>query len=384
MLWGVRNALWMLFAAVALLLLLVLFNVGNLLVTRNANRLREYAIQQALGGSRWQMFRQALIEQTILIAIASILSLILSRWTIEMVRTMGAGRVPRLYELSLDTHTVLLLAALAAATALIFGTLPIIMLPDSTDSFRTESRSSTGDRRSQRVRSALIAAEIAVSMVLLVIAGLIAASFLKVLNVDPGFDPKNLLTFNVSFSPELYADQPKMLATQRELLDRIRALPGVESASVVNYLPLTGDYAIHGIGVVGQPLNKDMGAEARLVDPRYFQTMHIPLIAGRPLREDDSGRVAVINRKMADLLWPANDPIGREFTDNGGPPIRVIGIVGNVHSGPLETEPLMQYYSSFVVFPGYANSFAVRTKTDPLSLFPAWKKRSGTLTRIWR
>lgn len=203
MLWGVRNTLWMLFAAVALLLLLVLFNVGNLLVTRHANRLREYAIQQALGGSRWQMFRQALIQQTILIAIASILSLILSRWTIEMVRTMGAGRVPRLYELSLDTHTVLLLAALAAATALIFGTLPIIILPDSTDSFRTESRPSTGDRRSQRVRSALIAAEIEVSMVLLVTAGLIAASFLKVLNVDPGFDPKNLLTFNVSFSPVL-------------------------------------------------------------------------------------------------------------------------------------------------------------------------------------
>jgi putative ABC transport system permease protein len=316
------------------------------------------------------MFRQALIEQSILVAIASILSLILSRWTIGLVRTIGAGRVPRLYELSLDTHTVLLLAALAVATALTFGTLPLIILPDFSDSFRSESRSSTGDRRSQRIRAALIVAEIAVSMVLLVSAGLIAASFFKVLNVDPGFNPKNLLTFSVSFSPELYTDPPKMLVTQRELLDRMRALPGVESASLVNYLPLSGDYAIHGIGVVGQPLNKDMGAEARLVDPRYFQTMHIPLIAGRALREDDSGRVAVINRKMADLLWPGNDPIGREFTDNGGLSIRVIGVVGNVHSGPLETEPLMQYYSSFVGFPGYANSFAVSTKTNPLSLVP--------------
>jgi ABC-type antimicrobial peptide transport system permease subunit len=102
--------------------------------------------------------------------------------------------------------------------------------------------------------------------------------------------------------------------------------------------------------------------------------MHIPLIAGRALREDDSGRIAVINRKMAHLLWPGNDPIGREFTDNGGPPIRVIGVVGNVHNGPLETEPLMQYYSSFVGFPGYANSFAVRTNTDPLSLVPTIEK----------
>jgi predicted permease len=369
--WGVRNALWMLFAAVALLLVLVLFNVGNLQVTRHANRRREYAVRQALGGSRWQMFRQALIEQSILIALASILSLILSHWVIDVVRTIGAGRVARLYELSLDTHTVLLLVGLAVATALSFGALPLIVLPDSADSFRSESRSSTGDRRSQRIRAALITAEIAVSMVLLVSAGLIAASFFNVLNVDPGFDPKNLLTFSVSFSPELYTDPPKMLVTQRELLDRMRALPGVESASVVNVLPLTGDYAIHGIGVVGQPLEKDAGAEARLVDPRYFQTMHIPLIAGRALREDDSKRVAVINRKMAHLLWPGNDPIGREFTDNGGPPIRVIGVAGNVHSGRLETEPLMQYYSSFVGFPGYANSFAVRTKGDPLSIIPS-------------
>jgi putative ABC transport system permease protein len=370
MAWGVRNALWMLLAAVGLLLLLVLFNLGNLLVTRNANRLREYAIRQALGGSRWQLFREALIEQGILIALASVLSLGLSGWAIELVRKIGAARVPRLYELSLDMHTILLLISLALATALVFGAVPLLVLPDSIGWLRSESRSSTGDRRAQRFRAALIAAEIAVSMVLLVSAGLLTASFLNVMNVNPGFDPKSLLTFSVSFSPKLYADPPKMLTTQRELLDRIRALPGIESASIVNVLPLTGDYEIHGIGPVGKPLNRDAGAEARLIDPRYFETMHIPLIAGRALRDDDSGKVAVINQKMAHLLWPGENPIGREFTDNGHPPIRVIGVVGNVHSGPLETEPMMQYYSSFVGFPGYANSFAVRTKTDPRNLLP--------------
>jgi putative ABC transport system permease protein len=205
-------------------------------------------------------------------------------------------------------------------------------------------------------------------MVLLVSAGLLAASFLNVMAVDPGFDPKNLLTFSVSFSPKLYADPAKMLTTQRELLNRIRALPGVVSASIVNVLPLTGDYAIHGIGPVGKPLNRDAGAEARFVDPQYFETMHIPLIAGHGLREGDPGRVAVINQKMGRLLWPGEDPIGREFTDNGNAPIRVTGVVGNVHSGALETQPMMQYYSSFAAFPGYANSFAVRTKIDPLSL----------------
>ncbi len=368
--WGVRNALWMLLAAVALLLLLVLFNLGNLLVTRNANRLREYAIRQALGGSRWQLFRQALIEQGILIALASLLSFSLSGWAIQLVRKIGAARVPRLYELSLDTHTVLLLLGLALVTALTFGALPLVVLPDSVGWFRSESRSSTGDRRSQRLRAALIAAEIAVSTVLLVSAGLLAASFLNVMNVNPGFDPKRLLTFTVSFSPKLYADPPKMLTAQRELLDRIRALPGVESASVVNVLPLTGDSEIHGVGPLGRPLNRDSGAEARLIDPRYFETMRIPLITGRALREDDSGKVAVINQKMARLLWPGENPIGHEFTDNGNPPIRVIGVVGDVHSGPLETAPMMQYYLSLVAFPGYANSFAIRTKTDPLTLLP--------------
>jgi len=189
MAWGVRNALWTLQAAVALLLLLVLFNLGNLLVTRNANRLREYAIRQALGGSRWQLFRQALIEQGILIVLASVLSLSLSSWAIELVRKIGAARVPRLHELSLDAHTILLLLGLALATALAFGAVPLLVLPDSAGWFRSESRSSTGDRRSQRLRAALITAEIAVSMVLLVSAGLLAASFSNVMNVNPGFDP---------------------------------------------------------------------------------------------------------------------------------------------------------------------------------------------------
>ena len=368
-----------LLAAVALLLLLVLFNLGNLLVTRHANRLREYAIRQALGGSHWQLFRQALLEQGILIALASLLSLGFSDWAIELVRKTGAARVPRLYELSLDSHSLLLLLGLALGTALAFGAVPLLVLPDSGGWFGSESRSATGDRRSQRLRDTLIAAEIAVSMVLLVSAGLLTASFLNVMHVKPGFDPNRLLTFSVSFSPSLYADPPKMLAEQRGMLDRIRALPGVESASIVNVLPLTGDDEIHGIGAVGKPLNREAGVESRLIDPRYFETMRIPLIAGRALREDDSGKVAVINQKLADLLWPGESPIGREFTDNGNPPIRVIGVIGNVHSGALETEPMMQYYSSFVAFPGYANSFAIRTKTDPLSLLPAVEKTTGRL-----
>jgi putative ABC transport system permease protein len=231
------------------------------------------------------LFRQALIEQGVLIGLASLLSLSLSEWAIETVRTAGAARVPRLYELSLDTHTMLLLLGLTLITGLVFGAVPLLVLPDSAGWLGSESRSSTGDRRSQRLRAALIAAEIAVSMVLLVSAGLLAASFSNVMNVKPGFDPKSLLTFSVSFSPTLYADPPKMLAEQRELLDRIRVLPGVESASVVNVLPLTGDYAIHGIGPVGKPLNRDSGAEARVIAPRYFETMHIPLIAGRTIPE---------------------------------------------------------------------------------------------------
>jgi len=303
----------------------------------------------------------------------------LSPWAIELIRKVGGARVPRLYEVLLDTHTVLLLLGLAVATGLAFGTLPLLVLPDSSGWFRDgESRSSTGDRRSQRLRATLIPAEIAISMVLLVSAGLLAASFLKVVNVNPGFDPESLLTFSVSFSPRLYSDAPKMLTVQRELLDRIRALPGVESASLVNVLPLTGDYAIHGVGPVGKPLNRDAGAQARVIDPRYFETMHIPLISGRTLREDDSGKVAVINQKMGYLLWPGENPIGREFTENRGAPIRVIGVAGNVHSGRLETEPMMQYHSSFIAFPGYANSFAVRTKPDPLSLLPAVERT------IWR
>ncbi len=373
--WGVRNSLWMLLAAVSLLLLLVLFNLGNLLLTQNTHRLHEYTIRQALGGSRWQIFRQNVLEQVLLVGSAVLLSTVLTSWGITAIRTFGANRLPRLYELNFTLEETALLLALASVTAILFGALPQLILPSAgiSSSLRSESRTSTSDRRTNRLKSGLMSAQIALSVVLLVSAGLLLQSFANVMRVHPGFDPHHLLTVKVSFDPKRSDTPAKRLQHTRELLDGLRALPGVESATVASRLPLTGDTEIHGMHAVGKPFNKlpeENSAEYRVVDAAYFRTMRIPLIAGRLFRPDDPAQFTVISRKMASRLWPGENPIGKQVTDGDNPPLTVIGVVGDVHNGSLEREEMMQYYRLPIADPYYAGTFIIRSAVDPLNLAP--------------
>ena len=245
--WGIRGALWILLGAVALLLLLVLFNLGNLLVTRNTGRVHEFVLRQALGATLWQLFRQSLVEQLLPVAGASLVSLVLAEWGIAVIRAVAAARLPRLYDLTLDAHVATLLVVLTLFIAVLFGSIGLFVLPKSAPSseLQSEGRSATADRRSNKIKSGLMVLEIAGSTVLLVGAGLLIRSFANVMCVDPGIDPANLVTINVSLSGEAHESQAQRIERVRGLLDEFRSIPGVESVAVVNHVPLTGDTDIH-------------------------------------------------------------------------------------------------------------------------------------------
>jgi putative ABC transport system permease protein len=379
--WGVRDSLWMLLGAVGLLLILVLFNIGNLLLTRNASRLHEFAVRQALGASRWRLFLQSLIEQAVLIAVAAGLSVLLTEWCLELLRITAANRLPRLYDLGFDSRIWLVFFGLSLMTAILFGAIPLLLTGDSrlSLSLQGESRSATGDRRTNRLRSTLMVGEIAISVVLLVGAGMLMESFLRVINVNPGFDPHNLLTFTITFNPKYHsADANTLLLWKRKLLENIRAIPGIEAATEANGLPLTGEHNLHGIKAVGSLKSSFPQAEYRVVDPDFFRTLRIPLIRGRLLRTDDNVNFAVINETMAKRLWPNEDPIGRQITEGDRPPYTVIGVVGDVHNGPLEQSVDMQYYRSMKAGPGYGDTFIMRTRIDHMAVLPEVQKA------LWR
>jgi putative ABC transport system permease protein len=371
--WGIRGALWMLLAAVGLLLALVLFNLGNLLLTRNVARLREFVVRETLGATRWRLFRESLSEQILMVASAALFSLFLSTWTVSMIRSVAATRLPRLYELSIDAPVTAGLMALSLAIAVIFGALPLLVLPDSAINslLQSQGRTSTSGRRTNRIKSILMAMQIGVAVVLLIGAGLLIQSFRNVMRVNPGFDPHNVLNLSVYLNPVTNPDDAKRLAHTQELVASLRNIPGVESASVINHVPFTGEIDIHDVyAVAGSSLAPQReGAEYRVVDANYFHTMRIPLLAGRKFRGDEAGEVAIINRRMAATLWPNQDALGRQFRDGDNPPLTVVGIVESVHDSSLDHEPRMQFYRPLASNP-WSGQFLLRTRIDPAAVVP--------------
>lgn len=381
--WGIRGALWILLGAVALLLPLVLFNLGNLLVTRNASRVHEFILRQALGATRWQLFRQSLVEQLLPVVGAALVSVVLADWGISVIRAVAAARLPRLYDLALDAHVATLLAVLTVFIAVLFGSIGLFVLPNSAPSseLQSEGRSTTADKRTHKLKSGLMVLEIAGSTVLLVGAGLLIRSFENVMRVDPGIDPANLVTIDVSLSGEAHENQAQRIERVRGLLDGFRSIPGVESVAVVNHVPLTGDSDIHNVNVVGAPTPpaaESKGAEYRIVNSNFFATMRIPILAGRGFLAAEPKGFGVVNRTMASLLWPGQNAVGKRFGDGDNPPITVIGVVGDIHNGSLEHEPMMQFYLPLSADPWAADHFMIRTHIDPGAILPLVQKT------VWR
>jgi putative ABC transport system permease protein len=338
----VRPALMMLFGAVGFLLLIVCVNVANLLLVRATARSRELAVRTALGAGRRHLIRQMLTESLLLGAAGGAAGLLLASLSMELLQVLLPPEVPRLGEIRIDGGVVAFALAVSAAAGLLFGFLPAWRASalNVNDALKSGSRSATASRASQRTQSALVVSEVCLSLLLVAGSALLARSFWNLRSIDPGFRPDRVLVSDASF-PD--AEMPEVIAHYRNLLARIRAIPGVEAAGTASSLPITGFHPDGHFIIEGRPeQSKTADADYVVVSPGYLSAMGIPLLRGRDFNDGDaenSQHVAVINQEMARAYFAGSDPIGRRIwfdsfnqKENW---VTIVGVAGDTRQSSL-------------------------------------------------
>jgi predicted permease len=368
----VRMELIVLLAAVALVLLIACANVGNLLFARALTRRKEIAIRSALGAGRGRVFQQLLIESLLLAAAGGAVGLMLARISLGAGATLLAGQLPRADEVSIDWRVLLFALAASLATGLLAGAMPALRAgrTDLNDALKEGGRhdSAVGIR----TRRLLIVGEVALSVVLLMSAGVMLRSLLALRHVDAGFNPGNVLTLRVSLPDARYDTPAKFLAFFDTALERIRALPGVQSAGGIDDLPILGG-SQQPIVLEGQPelLPRDQPTVAvRKITRGYLGSMQIPILRGRDVADSDA-EVMLVSESAAKLLWGGADPIGRRVTlplESRTVFKEVIGIVGDVKQGDL-SEPAAPSVYEFTRDQSWGQlTIVIRTAVAPMSL----------------
>ena len=376
---AVRPALYVLLGAVGLVLLIACANVANLLLARATQRQKEIAIRSALGAGSGRIVRQLLTESVMLSMMGAAVGLMLVWWGIELLVALSPPAILRLNEVNVDVRVLGFTLALSLLTGIIFGLAPALQVTklDLNAALKEGARGSAG--AGHRLRNLLAVSEIALALVLLVGAGLLVRSFLRVLDVTPGFAPANLVTMNVSANGTRYADDAKVRAFYDDVLQRVAALPGVEAAAVVSNLPLGGNKDMYGFHVEEKPLanpEEAPSAERYVVSPDYLRAMRVPLLAGREFTERDGPTaplVVLISESTARSVWPDEDPIGKRVR-MGGPdgPLRTIaGITGNVSHYGLDTPPGLEVYVPEAQWTSSDMQLVVRTQANPKTVVEA-------------
>jgi predicted permease len=390
----VRPALLVLLGAVGFVLLIACANVANLLLARSTARRREMAIRAAIGASQGRMIRQLLTESVLLALAGGALGLLLARWGTQAVVAAIPGGLPRMENIGVDTWVLAFTLALSVATGVIFGLVPALQISrlDLHTTLQEGSRGSAGGQNG--LRSALVVGEVAASLVLLVGAGLMLKTMWQLSRVNPGLNPRNLLTFSVGLSPANRATPDRIRTAYRQLTESIQALPGVQAAGMVDDVPLTGSDSELPFWVSGRPRpnsqSEMLWALNYDVSPGYLRAMGIPLLRGRFISDADtkgSTPVVVIDEVMAKSLFPQQDPIGQSIRisvpEGLGPgldqPLGIVGVVGHVKHFGLATDASSkiqyQVYLPFKqlpdqIMPMVASfiTMMVRTTADPLSV----------------
>ena len=375
-----RPALHVLFAAVMLVLLIACANVAGLMLTRTSRRRQEIAVRAAMGATRFGIIRQVLVESVFLSLCGGALGVALAVVLLKTMVHFVPQNLPRLDQVAVD-GTVMGFAALASIlTGVLFGVLPAWRMSrlDPSLALREGTRSVTSGRGQHRLNSILVVAETAIGLVLLVGAGLLIHSFVRVLNVDPGFDSHHVLTVDLGMSDTQYPDLKKVQFYE-QLLPRLAALPGVETVSAGYPLPLSEHNIGIGFAIEGRPVAKgdEPDAPVTIVTPDFFRTMRIPMLSGPAfLTTDDSKAPAVIiiNQAFARKYFPGEDPIGKRMKPGLGdgimnePMREIIGVVGDVKRKGITAEMPAQYYLPFKQAIILDPTVVLRTAGDPLSL----------------
>ncbi|HKP87588.1 MAG TPA: ABC transporter permease [Blastocatellia bacterium] len=373
-----KTALLVLLAAVVCVLLIASANVANMLLARAADRQKEIAIRSALGAGRARLVRQLLTESLLLAFAGGMIGLLLALWGIDLLVALSPADLPRVKEVAVDGHVLGFTLAVSLLTGIIFGLAPALQAsrPDLNEMLKEGGRSATSGTGRQRLRSLLVVSEIALSLVLLVGAGLLMRSFLKLESVNPGFNPRNVLTMQLDLSGPNYKTGAQVIAFHDQLLDKIKALPGVESAATRSFTPIAPDasFAFLSFQVEGRPVDLADRTIAfyNAVSPDYFQTMEIAVVKGRQFDQHDvrkAQNVAIINETLARRHFPGEDPIGKRVTLNDENPteeewVTIVGIVKDTKPRALDSESVAELYMPYDQQPESYMSLMIRTTSQ--------------------
>jgi len=393
---GVRPTLFVLLGAVGFVLLIACANVANLSLSRAVARQREIAIRTAVGASPMRIVRQLLTESMSLALGGGALGVVIAFASIHWVRVLGPRSVPRLNDIGVDGVALLFTALISMASGLLFGLAPAlrVCLLNVYTTLKEEGRGSSGSSavwgRGNNLRRMLVVSELALCAMLLIGAGLLIRSFARVEGVPPGFNPQNVLTFELTMSGPKYKDQQVTLSTYRQLRERLERLPGVTAAGAVTSLPLSQMFAWGPVTVEGRvppPGENFINADERMVSGNYFAAMQIPLREGRFFNEQDTGsnpRVAIVDEYMAQQLWPNQDPVGKRLhlggiSDTAAPWITVVGVVGRVKQYTLDSDSRIAFYLPQTQYVTRDMNVVSRTAGNPASLAAAVSRETHEL-----
>jgi putative ABC transport system permease protein len=372
----IRPMLWVLFAAVGVILLIACANLANLLLARGLGRQREIAVRAALGASRWRLIRQLLTEATLLSAIGGLCGVFLAYWGIR-----GLMKIPQTFidsqHATLNTRVLLFAIAISFITGWLFGLAPALQLarPQLQSFLKEGSRGAGEGAKWNRLRSGFVVFQVALSLLLLVSAGLLIRSFDNLLHIDVGFKPQQLLSLEYRIPRNKYNTSTTQWNFHRQVTEQVGQIPGVTSVALVRGLPFSGNGGTTAIILPDREL-PEKGKEPEVlfntVTPNYFETIGIPLLKGRTFGNEDQANassVMVVNQFMAERYWPGVDPVGKQikFVEDGST-ATIVGVVGNAKQFYIDEAQRSQVYSVYSQTPGIFATLVIRTTVEPLSI----------------
>ncbi|MFN0084337.1 MAG: ABC transporter permease [Blastocatellia bacterium] len=390
----VRSGLLLILAAVGLLLLVACANTANLLLAQATSRTAEFTVRAALGATRWRLAKQFIAENLLLTLLAGGLGILLSFWGLDLLLRLNQGNLPRETEIAVDLRALLFTIALSALIAVVLALAPVLRFSgaDLNTTLKEAGRGPLGSGGTHRLRGLLVILQIALTLLLLVSAGLLGRSFLKLMRTDPGFQSESAVAMTLSLPTTLDKEQEKQLnAFHEQLLERMERFPGLIAAGCINALPLTGQGANGTFLKDNNPATPGQ-AEYRLASGGYFAAMGIPLLRGRLFGPRDTGSApdtAVISQSAARLYWPGEDPLGRTIQfgnmDGDKQPLHIIGIVGDVRDDGLDQPAQPTVYAHTLQRPGWWQvsnlSYVARAQGNPSTLIPAMRAEVEALNR---
>ncbi len=385
---NIRGALFLLWTASSLVLLIACANVAHLLLARSTRREGEMAMRAVMGAGRFRLVRLLLMESSFLAILGSVAGLGLAYIVLELVKNYGPTTVPRLTDARIDGSMLLFTVATASLTTLLFGWLPAFKAsrPDLGRMLQGVGRNSSGGPGHSRVRSLLVIAEVALSLLLLISASLVIESFFRLQQVDSGYEPEDVLVLRLELPRSRYPERAQSDQTIRELLRRYTSVPGVVSVGAVNSLPLSNVHfsKLYRMQEAKESAEAPHRAALCFTSPRYLETMGVRLLRGRFLKEEDvthPPRVVVVNQMLAREGWEQGDPIGERLWLEGeeGPPLEIVGVVANVRRRQMDTEAEPAMYIPRLPSPSV--SFVVRTTADPLGSARALKHETAMVDK---